>query len=66
MNQEAFHGKHDTSISNQSRTLRIDRPRVDEVESKPSDFGVAGANSPIFTESDAYVYNLDDPGFLPR
>ena len=24
-------------------------------------YGVAGANRPIFTESDAYFYNLDDP-----
>ena len=24
-------------------------------------YGAAGANRPIFTESDAYFYNLDDP-----
>ena len=29
-------------------------------------YGVAGAHRPIFTESDAYFYNLDDPNLGSR
>jgi hypothetical protein len=32
-----------------------------KLSGKMNSYGVAGANRPIYEESDAYFYNLDDP-----